>query len=227
MLRDSAFKSFDPPPSPATKALVVDETVPGDFPPLCRIAALASFLFIVVRVPVTTTVIPLSSSAFSGDTGEEAARRLTSACLSLERSCWLCSWRNHSCIDTAMTGPSPSTVSKSSIVACSRPSRSVNDCATRSATVVPTCGMRKPKRSRPRGWVFDIWMAVFKLLIEVSPNPSNVATVSMSRVKMSATSEMSFLETNKSTVCSPKPSMSMAPRDTKWVILPLTCAGQA
>ncbi|MDP6945363.1 MAG: DUF2723 domain-containing protein, partial [Myxococcota bacterium] len=44
----------------------------------------------------------------------------------------------------AMTGPRPSTASISSIEAASSPSRSPKAAATTSATVVPTCGIRRP-----------------------------------------------------------------------------------
>ena len=99
----------------------------------------------------------------------------------------------------------------------------------RRAAVSPTWRMPRAKISRSSGTRRRAAMAAKRFAADFSPQRSRArrsAPWRASSVKMSAGSRIQPSVKNASTALAPRPSMSKAPRLTKWRSFSTACAGQ-
>src|SRR3990167_3375842 len=108
----SALASLEPADSPATTKEVLAETVLAAFPPALRTRASASSREMVDRVPVITTVCPVSGP-FDGATTFVIFKYLCNR----ERNVRLLTSLNHSATDFPIIGPMPSIFERDSSLA--------------------------------------------------------------------------------------------------------------
>ena len=114
-----------------------------------------------------------------------------------------------------MTSPRPSISLSCSdfaaMIASSEPKRLARD----SDAAGPKFFMPRPTRSFASGLVFELLIAVNKLVALSSANPSSCSNFSIVSVYRSPISATKFLSDKANTVFSPRPSISIAPRDAK------------
>ena len=121
----------------------------------------------------------------------------------------------------AIVGPMPSTAARSSSVADDDARRDARTCEPAASAPAPPEVPDAERRST--GWraaaCFDASIAPSRLATEISPKPSSDEQVlrrSGSRCRRGRATRPALLK--RYTVRSPRPSMSIAPRDAKWTM---------
>ena len=122
---------------------------------------------------------------------------------------------NHSVIFLAITSPTPSISLNcsdvASIIASSEPKRRAND----SAAAGPRFFIPRPTSNFANGRDFESFIAFNKFFALSSAKPSSCSNFSRFNEYKSPISETKFLSDSAKTVFSPRPSISIAPRDAK------------
>ena len=200
--------------SPATRAKVLALTLPGLVPPRATTSAAASSLDHPASVPVTTTALPARTCGPTS-TGSGTTPKSTPAARSRSTNARLLSRPNQAAIDRAMIGPSPATPPSSSsdaaMIASSVPKWAASACAAAG----PRCLIPRAVSRRGSGRWRDASMAPSSFSALIAANPSSVSSCSAVRPYRSAASLTSPVAVSWPTVRSPRPSMSMAPREAK------------
>ena len=166
-------------------------------------------------LPVTTTALPIS---VCGSVDTCTLPKSTPAFFSFVMMALFGFWLHQLIIDCAIEGPTPSMVLSCSSVAVTMLSRVPNVLANDSDAAGPKCLMPSAVSSLGSGFDFDFSSACNKLVALSSPKPSICSSCSCVRLYKSPTSATSCRSDNANTVFSPRPSMSMPPRDAKWMM---------
>ena len=147
------MSTFEPGFSPTITAVVFLETESVTLAPFASSAARACSRDQRSSVPVMTYVCPVSgpSTGFSASPSSSRMPRPRSSSTSAR----LRSSANQVAIDSARSGPMPSTSSMSSCPAASRASTEPKCRARFCAVTQPTSGMFSPKRTRAKGICFE------------------------------------------------------------------------
>ena len=125
----------------------------------------------------------------------------------------------------ASSGPMPSHRRRSSSLADASASIEPNSDARICEVCTPTKRMPRPLSNRARPRAFDAAIASSTLATLFSPMRGTRASAVPSRAYRSAMSRTMPADVSCSASTSPRPSISIAPREAKWRMRSVTCAG--
>ena len=162
---DFAFSSLLPASSPATRNVVDFDTEPVTRPPAASIIAVAFVLLNVGRVPVITTVLPLSGPPATTARGSV---KFSPRLLSFSTSARPAGSEKYATTPLAIVAPIPRTLRMSSADAATIASSVPKCCASSCAAIEPTCLIPSALSSWERGCDLEAWIAAMSVSVPLS-----------------------------------------------------------